>query len=154
MRLSRQAWNNVIILSVAGMILVLQLLDYSESTAKATDEVVSERVGTLLPSGAVILTLELPGRLIERVGTQWRSEPPSTRPVQVIDAWMHTELTPWSGPVGGAAHSEPVTVNLAGLSAPIQLTLFEFGERRLISNWQGELLLLDDESYAALFEVP
>ncbi|WP_051333399.1 hypothetical protein [Aliagarivorans marinus] len=151
MKLSRRAWNNVIILTVAAMILTFRFFELRPGEQPAEIS-----AGRLLPEGAVILQLNLPDRTIERHGTEWHVESTSNAavnasPITTIDAWMHAELSPWEQAVGGAAQTSQVSVYLASLSEPLQLTLFELPERRVISNWQGQLLELDPGTYELLF---
>ncbi|MGY5451318.1 hypothetical protein ACVFI8_10305 [Agarivorans sp. MS3-6] len=147
MKMSRRGWNNIIIFAVASMILIFKYVELNDQ------QMGSEQVadGLLLPQGATILRLELPTLVIERMGTQWRSEPPVDRSIAVIDAWLHASLVPWPNAVGGAASSQVIQVYLANSAAPLELTLFELAEQRFITNWQGQLLSVDPDSYQALF---
>lgn len=147
MKMSRRGWNNIIIFAVASMILIFKYVELHKQEAVPE----YKQSGLLLPQGATILRLELPELVIERVGTEWRSEPPIERPVAVIDAWLHIDLNPWQNAIGGAATSDTVVVYLANSAAPIELSLFSLGERHWINNWQGQLLQVDADSYQALF---
>lgn len=147
MKMSRRGWNNIIIFAVASMILIFKYVELHKQEASPELSL----AGQLLPQGATVLRLELPELVIERVGTEWRSEPPIERPVAVIDAWLHIELTPWQNAIGGAATSDTVVVYLANSAVPIELNLFSLGEQHWINNWQGQLLQVDADSYQALF---
>ncbi|GAB1622399.1 hypothetical protein AAOGI_24490 [Agarivorans albus] len=147
MKMSRRGWNNIIIFAVASMILIFKYVEMNEQAAPSEQMA----VGQLLPQGATILRIELPEVVIERVGTQWRSEPPLERSVAVIDAWLHIQLEPWQDALGGAATSRSIMVYLANSAVPLELTLFSLGEQHWLTNWQGQLLSVDSDSYHALF---
>ncbi|WP_221075327.1 hypothetical protein [Agarivorans aestuarii] len=147
MKMSRRGWNNIIIFAVASMILIFKYVEMNEQTAPSEQIV----VGQLLPQGATILRIELPSVVIERVGTQWRSEPPLERSVALIDAWLHIHLEPWHNAIGGAASSQTILVYLANSATPLELTLFSLNQQYWITNWQGQLLQVDSDSYHALF---
>ncbi|GDY27267.1 hypothetical protein AHAT_31570 [Agarivorans sp. Toyoura001] len=147
MKMSRRGWNNIIIFAVASMILIFKYVELNNQQSESEQQL----AGQLLPQGATILRIELPELVIERVGTQWRSEPPTERSIAVIDAWLHITLEPWQNALGGAASSQGVHIYLANSAAPIELTLFELGQQRWLTNWQGQLLSLDEDSYHALF---
>ncbi len=147
MRMSRKGWNNVIIFAVASMILIFRFVSLNEPGTSSS----SQQELRLLPAGATILRLELPGGVIERLGTEWRSEPVVENPVAVIDAWLHASLDEWHDAIGGAAVSQPVRVYLANSASPIELSLFTLGERHWLTTWQGQLLAVDPGTYPLLF---
>ncbi|WP_432455391.1 MULTISPECIES: hypothetical protein [unclassified Agarivorans] len=147
MKMSRRGWNNIIIFAVAAMILVFKYVEINDKSVSVEASAAQQ----LLPVGATILRIELPDLLIERLGTEWRSKPVIDHPIAVVDAWLHVQLEPWPNAVGGAARSHIIQVYLANLASPLQLTLFELGDQRMITNWQGQLFQLDQASYSALF---
>ncbi|RKF22141.1 hypothetical protein DBZ36_00405 [Alginatibacterium sediminis] len=150
-RLSRRAWNNVIIFAVGGMILIFQLMEYRQSES---EELPQSNYYSLLPSEATILQLNLPQLRIERAGVDWKSEPQlePNKLVQIIDAWMHIQLPVWNGSINGSSQATKVQIYIAGSREPIQLSLFQSEDRYVIRNWQGQILELDLDSYHTLFQ--
>lgn len=71
-KLSRTGWNNIIIFSVMGFILLINITQNSEN--KNTSPTNHEQA--LFSQSEVILTLEIQKHLvIERIGRTWRSTP-------------------------------------------------------------------------------
>lgn len=157
MRLSRRGWNNVLIFLVLAMILVFRLSDdrlsgAGDDKAKASsDSVVVDGQLALLPPNSIILEIDLPSRVIQRVGTTWRSQPSAARPVVTVDAWQHMRLKPWTKPIGAGVKGQSIQVFIAQSDTPLRLTLFKKGEHYFLTNWQGKLLQLDQADYQALF---
>ncbi|CAG8999705.1 MAG: hypothetical protein CENE_01684 [Candidatus Celerinatantimonas neptuna] len=158
MRLGRRGWNNVIIFVVLAMILLFRFTSEKlnehrsepASSVQASSSSLANQ-GRLLPSDAVVLELDLPGRVIQRVGTGWRSQPEASRSVVTVDAWLHIQLPRWKKAIGGTVEGQVIRVYLANRADPLQLTLFHFKDQYYITNWQGQLLKLDQTSYNALF---
>lgn len=157
MRLGRRGWNNVLIFVVLAMILLFKFTGerlntpHEEGNSATHPQGQSSTSAMLLPAGAVVLELDLPDRVIRRVGTSWQSEPEAGRPVVTIDAWLHIQLPIWKKALGGTAEGKVIRVFVARSSEPLELTLFNIRGQHFISNWQGQLLKLDQTSYNALF---
>ncbi|MFM2477142.1 hypothetical protein [Celerinatantimonas sp. MCCC 1A17872] len=157
MRLGRRGWNNVLIFVVLAMILIFRLtgekLEHnSDKKAQNTEQSQSSAAGlSLLPPGATVLEIDLPDRVIQRLGTGWQSTPAGARPVVTVDAWLHVRLQEWKKPIGAGVAGKSIQVFVANSSEPIQLTLFQKGQQYFLTNWQGKLLKLDKETYQALF---
>lgn len=72
-RLSRTGWNNIIIFSVMGFILLINIMQRSEHSTMS--DINHEE--TLFTQSQIILTLEISQHVtIERIGRTWRANPP------------------------------------------------------------------------------
>ncbi|NMP33093.1 hypothetical protein HII17_16160 [Thalassotalea sp. M1531] len=84
MRLSRAAWNNVIIFSVMGFILLINLTQRSSDASNSSTQYV-------IGENKVILTMNIDQQVtIERVGQSWRMQPERITPQlleQMMRAW-------------------------------------------------------------------
>lgn len=73
MRLSRSAWNNVIIFSVMGFILLINLTQRGNNEETSSTSLQEQSV---IGEGRVILTMTIGQQVtIERVGQSWRMVP-------------------------------------------------------------------------------
>ncbi|MFT5163520.1 MAG: hypothetical protein ACI9FJ_002116 [Alteromonadaceae bacterium] len=70
-RLSRKGWNNVLIFAMLMMIMVFNGMHTKFNSGDAENIQV-----TLLPEDSLVLTLEYPNAVVERIGQIWRSKPP------------------------------------------------------------------------------
>lgn len=87
-RLSKRAWNNVVIFCMLGMILVLN------SSKLFSPEV--DKVQALIGDGEIILALQFNQTLVERVGQTWRISPNSlTDNINVDAASLATFVANW-----------------------------------------------------------
>ncbi|WP_448212506.1 hypothetical protein [Colwellia sp. MEBiC06753] len=86
MRLSRAAWNNVIIFSVMGFILLINLTQPNKDEESAT---ASYGLQSVLGEHAVILTMNIDQQLtIERVGQGWHVLPEPQISMQRVEQMM------------------------------------------------------------------
>ena len=79
-RLSRRAWNNVLIITTLIMIVIFN----STSNLINTEPDASTEVISLIPEEAVILTMEFGAIKLERIGNGWRTQPASELPSDVL----------------------------------------------------------------------
>ena len=87
MRLSRSAWNNVIIFSVMGFILLINFTQLNEDDS--TESVATEQY--VIGENKVILTMNIDQQVtIERAGQGWRLLPENRIPAQLTDQMMRT----------------------------------------------------------------
>ena len=117
MRLSKRAWNNVLIFACLGMIIIFNLM-----SGKLIDNAEGS-VATILPEQSMILTLEYPNVSIERLGTSWRVNPSEIIQPADVKRIMNTWLT-ISGEISLATSDEEgyrVTLWLAGQEHPMKL---------------------------------
>jgi hypothetical protein len=110
-RLTQRAWNNVLIFS---MLLLIVLFNLSTGLFKNDDTNLSPFI-ELLPQNAVVMSIELDSRTIERVGRGWRLLPDGANAqllATLVANWQQAKLE-----AIGQAKLEPtqvVTVWLAG----------------------------------------
>lgn len=92
-RLSKRAWNNVIIFAMLIMIIMFNMTNNI-----LTGDIGVQKTYSLLPEGAVLMTLEFGPEKIERIGRGWR-----TSSKQIIDEaelaritaqWQNAEMAP------------------------------------------------------------
>ena len=96
MRLSRKAWNNVVIISMLLMIFFFNGLHKKLNTPPA-----NEGVQALLPEQSFILAMAFPELKIERIGTSWRSQKLQSITwqadeqtlEQLVERWQRQQLT-------------------------------------------------------------
>lgn len=154
-KLSRTAWNNVIIFSVMGMILLLnitnkKLFPEGENPAAGAEK-------TILGEHAVILTLRIDHLLtVERVGKSWRSEP-----VNDNDQLLEQMMLAWQQSAGYVLDAPAqiystnvinVTIGLAGENQEIALRLYPMNDQLLLHNiTQNVWLSLPIVLYQQLF---
>jgi hypothetical protein len=97
-RLSRKAWNNVIIFSMLLMILLFNTTN-NILTGSLDDEVEA----SLLPSGSMLMTLQMPSITLERIGKGWRTSQPSavseTHMQALVSRWQDSIMTNFEGEV-------------------------------------------------------
>ncbi|MCE2593998.1 hypothetical protein K6Y31_04110 [Motilimonas cestriensis] len=147
MKLSKKAWNNVLIFAVLGMIFIFNF----SHKRMLNEEISSPKQTTLLPSHSMILTMQGPDYTIERIGRSWRSRPDiGLAPEQLnkmMNAWLSEPLATLELPTGQLPVSQFSQVYqfwLAGVDEPVSLTLYQLESGLVISNWQSQLLQLDE----------
>ncbi len=89
-RLSKRAWNNVIIFAMLIMILMFNMTNNI-----LTGSVDSETEIALLPEGAVLMTLEFGPEKIERIGKGWRSTQLQLSELeleQIVQYWQNARM--------------------------------------------------------------
>ena len=100
-RLSRRAWNNVLIFSVLIMIVL-----FNSTNNFLTDGApsVPEQI-PLLPPDSVVMTIDFGATEIERVGRGWRTKPSvnlsEAQLSSVVEAWTLAEVELQESGVGG-----------------------------------------------------
>jgi len=84
--LTKRGWNNVLIFSCLGMIIIFNLMG-----KKIIDNAEGD-ITHVLPTQSMILTLEHPEFSIERLGTSWRVTPrerlSNKAAEQVVNNWL------------------------------------------------------------------
>ena len=129
-RLSRQAWNNVLIVTMVVMILLFNstnnMLNDGDSDAP------QQRY--ILPEGSLILTIENSVHKVERIGRSWRITPPVTNPEQ----WLEDTIFHWqNGTMETSPGPKPeetivMVVWLAGEEKGRVFELFTLGDETFI----------------------
>jgi hypothetical protein len=91
LRLTRRAWNNVLIFS---MLLLIALFNFSGGLFKNDDTKLSPFI-ELLPVNAVVMSIELDSGAIERIGRGWRRLPDGADPqllATLVANWQQAKL--------------------------------------------------------------
>lgn len=130
MRLSRKAWNNVVIISMLLMIFFFNGLHKKLNTQPAEDG-----MHALLPEQSFILAMAFPELKIERIGTSWRSQNLQETTwhgdeqalEQLVELWQHQQLNLASIPVSKLSKTSAnyvASVWLAGEQLPAVYQLY------------------------------
>ena len=135
-KLSRKAWNNLLIFSMLIMIFVFNGLHH-----KLGGNSEPEGPLPLLPEQSYILALEYPGVRIERIGSGWRLQglpEAGAERVDVVElatrvqAWQNMQAEP-----GTPSKSEPLlvaTLSLAGEAQPWVFVLYRDAQQYQLFN--------------------
>ncbi len=142
MKLSKAAWNNVMIFSVLSMILIINLTNGKLFPGNDTNTAENERA--LINEHAVILTLAINQQiLIERIGQTWRSQPAiiSRQALeQMMFSWQQLSALEVTAPTDVTNSTNPiiVTLNIAGQEQPAVLSLYPLKDQFLIYHHQDK----------------
>ncbi|WP_026376528.1 hypothetical protein [Aestuariibacter salexigens] len=140
MRLSQRAWNNVIIFAMLVMIVLFNLSDIFKSDSSA-----EYQPRPLLPDDALVMTIELDGSSVERIGQGWRQTPVSEHEsdlAALVQAWQSAVVEQVdSQPELNQRSPQVVIIWLAGES---QGRVFEFYPQ------QSDVLLRYQQSWYRL----
>ena len=144
MKLSRSAWNNVIIFSVMAMILGINIANKRMFPEDAS--VSSGQEKSILGEHAVILTLKVAEQLtVERLGKNWRVVPDVMHDQaleQMMLAWQQSSGYVQSEPEGVVlTKGIKVNIYLAGQPQAIELHLFPQTDQLLIRHINDDLWL-------------
>jgi hypothetical protein len=97
LRLSKRAWNNVLIVSMLVMILL-----FNTTTNFLNDGDQETATMPLLPEGSVIMTLEMGDVKVERIGRGWRSNAspavPEATLARLVARWSEAQLNVYDIP--------------------------------------------------------
>lgn len=127
-RMSRSAWNNVIVFGVLALFLLFYIAP--NQMAKFRDQ----QAQTLVPSNATIVQIRFPRIVLERHGPNWRLHPAPTAAVDIpalLQAWQLQPLRP-----------EPVLAD-AIFATVCQVELLYSGEPQ----WQQWQLVTDQSQW-------
>lgn len=149
-KLSRKAWNNVIIIS---MLLLIVLFNGSANFLNGGAD--SPRSHYLIPENTTIATMEFSDYKIERVGQGWRAIGIRSELADLealTQAWYSaqidqdaTDLT-----ITQATASAVVYLWLVGQNDALKFEVFKLGEQTLVLN-QQRLYQLKNIEFSALF---
>ena len=146
LRLSKQAWNNVLIFASLAFILILSRMGEHHQAGRSPTE-------QLFPIDAHILSWEMAQWRIERIGQSWRSVPnlglTSEQLGAYIRDWQSLQMLP-TEPIGGVP--QMITVWIAGFEGPVTLQLYQDSGRYAVQNWQGRWLQLSQPEYRSLLK--
>ena len=144
MQLSRRGWNNILIFAVLAMMMIFQ---YSGNRLSQTDS--AAHYQSPLPAGSVILSMHFDNVLIRRVGSQLEAQPAlvlsQPQLQQIIQSWEGATFKPVPADVQVAnlAYGINIVFELANVTEPITLILYQMEDGYLLQNWQQQLLQLD-----------
>lgn len=144
MKLSRTAWNNVIIFSVMAMILIINVANerlYPESDGTSTGQ---ER--SIIGNQGVILTLTIADKVyIERIGKDWHSKPEimSAQALeQMMLAWQQSSgYLLDSQIIDENSRKVAVSLDLAGKPESQHLVLYPQADQLLIHQQNTDIWL-------------
>ncbi len=140
-KMSRKAWNNVVIFSMLLMIFFLNGLHYK---LNPSDEALV--VESVLPEQSFVLALAFPGYKIERIGTSWRIELPqnsddsyaTAQLQQLIAKWQQLQVQVIQAP---QLNNQAITVArfwLATEELPLSYQLFREGKHYYLFDKRGK----------------
>ena len=140
-KMSRKAWNNVVIFSMLLMIFFLNGLHYKLNPSDEALEVES-----VLPEQSFVLALAFPGYKIERIGTSWRIELPqnsddsyaTAQLQQLIAKWQQLQVQVIQAP---QLNNQAITVArfwLATEELPLSYQLFREGKHYYLFDKRGK----------------
>jgi len=109
-----------------------------------------------LPANAVVLSMQLDNIQIRRVGSELEIKPAMrlTQPQlqQIIKAWENAtfKALPADVVVANLAYGVNISFELANLSEPVTLILYQVEGGYLLQNWQQQLLQIDEAELQVL----
>lgn len=143
MKLSKPAWNNVIIFSVMSMILFINIINNDQNAETASNSPEHQ----LIAPNEVILTLTVEEyAFIERIGTGWKISPAlltEHQITQMISSWQRsTGTTMVAAPDTSNATAQIVVVALAGQESPVVFELFWANEHLVVHKVDSQQWLM------------
>jgi hypothetical protein len=154
-KLSKTGWNNVIIFSVMGFIL---LINATNKKIFSPDENMADtQTIALVGSQNIILTLGINNVVaVERIGRTWRATP-----AKISGQALTQMMMSWQQSSGEAMVQAPeidrqfsldVTLDIAGQSQPLQLNFYATEQQLLIFNQTSQQwLVMPLAMYGQLF---
>ncbi len=152
-KLSKSGWNNVIIFSVMGFILLINMTHNNVFSNKDTGNAESY----IFPENAVILTLAINQQIqVERIGKTWRATPSviSNQPLeQMMLAWQQSTGQYIEPPTGlDPQLALKVSAYVAGQAQEISLDVYTNNHSVIIFNHVNKKwLMLPLQLYSQLF---
>jgi hypothetical protein len=153
-RLSKRAWNNILIFSMLSLVLILNMDKFrsNEPTARL-----------IVPEGEYIINLQINQVEIEKAGQQWRIDPngiqpsvlPTTEKLQaIVKAWQQAYISPAGIDFDNTLFSTPsslVVISLAGVSKPTVVAL-NIVENQLFFVIDKQIYILNSPTIVQLLE--
>lgn len=155
LRLSKRAWNNVLIFAMLGLILALNWNRFF------TEDETTTRL--IVPEGEFILSMQINQVMIEKAGMVWRInpngvqasiQPSSERLGEIVSAWQQTYIAPAELDFDSQLFANPeviVTLSLAGQSMP-SVVAFKIIEQQLFVVMNKRVFVLMSPSIKSLLE--
>ncbi|MDT0596434.1 hypothetical protein [Glaciecola petra] len=134
LRLSKRAWNNVLIFAMLGLILALNWNRFFSQDETSTRLIV--------PEGEFILSMQINQVMIEKAGMVWRINPNGVQAntqassetlAEIVSAWQKAYIAPAGFDFDSQLFANPeviVTLSLAGQSMPTVIA-FKIIEQQL-----------------------
>lgn len=140
-RMSRKAWNNIIIFA---MLLMIFLFNATTNILNGPDDK-NQPVG-LLPEHSLLMTLQSNGFEIQRIGTGWRLVPAADITQEqvhaIVENWQMTTITPIETP-SPENNSLIVIAWLAGVDQGLVFQLYQQQQDILVQH-QGNWFIIND----------
>lgn len=140
-RMSRKAWNNIIIFA---MLLMIFLFNATTNILNNPDDK-NQPVG-LLPEHSLLMTLQSNGFEIQRIGTGWRLVPAADITQEqvhaIVENWQMTTITPIETP-SPENNSLIVIAWLAGVDQGLVFQLYQQQQDILVQH-QGNWFIIND----------
>jgi hypothetical protein len=151
LRLSRKAWNNVIIISM--LILIVVFNSTTNFLSGGGSDFTNSQ--SLLPEDAMITTMEFSDYKVERVGQGWRAIGINSEQATLealTQAWHSAQIEQDATDLNitQATASEVVYIWLVSHSTPLKFEVFQLGKRTLVLS-QQHLYQLSDTKFSSLF---
>lgn len=131
-KLSQQAWNNVIIIS---MLMLIVLFNFSSNFLN-DEESETASVHRLVFPERIITTIEFAQQTIERVGQGWRSTSGNTSSEalnRLIQQWRNAEVSPIEHEMSFQSHSDDsIKVWFAGQRVPTEYQFLQLADKTLV----------------------
>ena len=155
MRLSKRAWNNVLIFAMVGLILALNWERLSG------DDETSVRL--IVPEGEFVLSMQINQVMIEKAGMIWRINPNGIQASslvsneqleQIVSAWQQAYIAPADIYFDPQVFSNPeviVTLSLAGQPVPTVVAL-KIVQEQMFVVINKDIFVLMSPSVNALLE--
>ncbi|MDP5041635.1 MAG: hypothetical protein NWQ26_12305 [Paraglaciecola sp.] len=151
-KLSRRAWNNVIIFSM--LILIFLFNSTSNFLNGGAD---SEQPSHLIPHDAVIASLDFGDVKVERIGQGWRAVGIDVQLHQLVElnqAWLNAKINNAANElsISQASNSRIVFISVLGQQSPLKFEVFEVNGNTLVLSQQRLYQLIDTPYNSLIIE--
>ena len=151
-KLSKRAWNNVIIVS---MLILIMLFNFSSDFLNGgSDKALS--LLTLVPANMVITTMQFEQEKVERIGQGWRANSGQYTKkysnevlTSLVEHWMNAEINSVDQSPNGQLPFSTVQLWFAGQALPIDYHFMQLEDKTLVKI-NKQIYLLISPSYQML----
>lgn len=130
-KLSQKGWNNVIIFVTLGLILIF---NFSSDFLNRNSEQTTDR-SYLIPTHAVITTIQFPCEKIERIGQGWRATSGSmelSQITQLISDWQQAQIQLFSRDLPMQSSNTLIKIWFAGQTEPTNFEFLTLADKTLV----------------------
>jgi hypothetical protein len=134
-KLSKRAWNNVIIVSMLMLIMLFNLS--GDFLNEGSDKISS--VHTLVPANMIITTMEFEQEKVERIGQGWRATSSkygenhsNERLAILVEHWTNAEMISFDQGFNWQAPTSIVKLWFAGQALPIEYQFMQLTDKTLV----------------------